>query len=231
MQRVLVIDDEAAFLRALDIILTSRGYEVRVALTGEEGLVDAADHPPDVVVLDLGLPGIPGLDVLRALRGWTTVPVVVLSARHSEEAKVEALDAGADDFVTKPFSINELMARLRAALRRHHPADEELPFVATPDFTIDLAAKRIRLTSGDDVHLTPTEWRVVEVLARNQGRLVSRSDLLLLAWGPGHETQHEYLRTYLRTIRQKLEPDPAAPRYFLTERRMGYRFVDGTEVR
>ncbi len=222
MSRVLVVDDEPQMLRALTTNLRVRGYEVDEADSGEQALEVAARRRPDVVVLDLGLPGIDGVDVVHGLRGWTEVPILVLSAREDEGSKVEALDAGADDYVTKPFGMNELLARLRAALRRATPADEE-PMVSTEDFVVDLAAKRV--TRGTrDVHLTPTEWQVVEVLVRNPGKLVSQRQLLADVWGPHYRTETNYLRLYLAQIRRKLEPEPSRPRYFLTEPGMGYRF-------
>jgi two-component system KDP operon response regulator KdpE len=222
--RVLVIDDEAPFVRALAISLRADGYEVEMAGTGEEGLRRAASGHPDAIVLDLGLPGIDGLEVLEALRAWTDVPVLVLSARHTEEAKVTALDSGADDYVTKPFTINELFARLRAVLRRRAPAGSEEPVVETPDFTVDLVAKMVTTPAGA-VRLTPTEWRIVEELLRHEGRLVSQRQLLQRVWGPQYGTETDYLRTYLAALRRKLEPVPSVPRYFLTEPGMGYRFV------
>jgi two-component system, OmpR family, KDP operon response regulator KdpE len=221
--KLLVIDDEARFLRALAISLRARGYEVETAATGEDGLTVAARAHPDAVVLDLGLPDLDGLDVLRALRGWTTVPVIVLSARHEEQAKVEALDIGADDYVTKPFGMDELLARLRATLRRSVPAQDE-PLIETPDFTIDLAAKRARSATGEDVRLTPIEWGIVTTLVRNRGKLVTQRQLLQEVWGPQYETETEYLRVHLAAIRRKLEPTPSRPRYFVTEAGMGYRF-------
>jgi two-component system KDP operon response regulator KdpE len=224
--KILVIDDEERFLRALAISLRARGYEVDTATTGEEGLQLAAHGHPDVIVLDLGLPGIDGLDVLRGLRGWTTVPVIVLSARHGEPTKVEALDAGADDYVTKPFGMDELLARLRAAMRRATPAADE-PVVATGDFTLDLAAKQAIQPDGAVIRLTPTEWGVVEVLVRNEGKLVSQRQLLQEVWGPEYEKETDYLRVYMAAIRRKLEPDSSRPRYFITEPGMGYRFQRG----
>jgi two-component system KDP operon response regulator KdpE len=226
--KILVIDDEERFLRALAISLRARGYEVDTATTGEEGLQLAAHGHPDVIVLDLGLPGIDGLDVLRGLRGWTTVPVIVLSARHGEPTKVEALDAGADDYVTKPFGMDELLARLRAAMRRATPAADE-PVVATGDFTLDLAAKQATQPDGAVIRLTPTEWGVVEVLVRNEGKLVSQRQLLQEVWGPEYEKETDYLRVYMAAIRRKLEPDSSRPRYFITEPGMGYRFQRGLE--
>jgi two-component system KDP operon response regulator KdpE len=221
--KLLVIDDEARFLRALAISLRARGYEVETAATGEDGLAVAARAHPDAVVLDLGLPDLDGLDVLRALRGWTSVPVIVLSARHEEQAKVEALDIGADDYVTKPFGMDELLARLRATLRRSVPGQDE-PLIETADFTIDLAAKRARNAAGDDVRLTPIEWGIVTTLVRNRGKLVTQRQLLQEVWGPQYETETEYLRVHLAAIRRKLEPTPSRPRYFVTEAGMGYRF-------
>jgi two-component system KDP operon response regulator KdpE len=222
---VLVIDDEAPFVRALEISLKAHGYEVDTAASGEEGLRRAAAHPADAVILDLGLPGIDGLEVLDALRVWTDVPVLVLSARHTEDAKVAALDSGADDYVTKPFTINELFARLRAVLRRRGPVGED-PVVKTADFTIDIAAK-VASNQFGTVLLSPTEWRIVVELLRHEGRLVSKRQLLQSVWGPHYETETEYLRTYLASLRRKLEPVPSLPRYFLTEPGMGYRFVRG----
>jgi two-component system KDP operon response regulator KdpE len=230
MHKLLLVDDEAPFVRAMAISLRAHGYDVIVAGTGEEALHLAADRHPDIIVLDLGLPGIDGIDVLTALRAWTDVPVLVLSARHMENAKVSALDAGADDYVTKPFTFNELLARLRAVMRRRLPTANE-PRVATADFTVDLADKTITAADGP-VRLTPTEWRVVEVLVRNEGRLVTQRQLLQEVWGPDYEKETDYLRTYLAAVRRKLEPQPSAPRYFLTEHGMGYRFQrDGTSRR
>jgi len=225
MTRVLVVDDEPQILRALGINLRARGYEVDLAPDGEQALTLAARHHPDVVVLDLGLPGIDGVEVIRGLRGWSTVPIVVLSVRDGEHDKVSALDAGADDYVTKPFGMDELMARLRAALRRATPA-EEAPVVVTPDFTIDLEAKRVLRGDKDaeEVRLTPTEWHLVEVLVRNQGKLVSQRQLLQEVWGPEYHDETAYLRVHMANVRRKLEPEPSRPRYFFTEPGMGYRF-------
>jgi two-component system KDP operon response regulator KdpE len=223
--RVLVVDDEPQIRRALATNLRARGYEVDLAATGEEALQIAAERHPDVVVLDIGLPGIDGIEVVRGLRGWTTVPIIMLSVREGEADKVEALDAGADDYVTKPFGMNELLARLRAAVRRNMPSEEEA-VVETPDFTIDLSAKKA--TKGDegdeDVHLTPTEWGVVERLVRHRGKLVTQRQLLQEVWGPQYEKEGNYLRVYMAAVRRKLEPEPSRPRYFITEPGMGYRF-------
>jgi two-component system, OmpR family, KDP operon response regulator KdpE len=218
----MVVDDERPIRRTLATNLRVRGYEVDLAATGEEALELAARHRPDVVVLDLGLPGIDGVEVIEGLRGWSRVPIIVLSARDAEAAKVAALDAGADDYVTKPFGMGELLARVRAALRRTVD-DEADASVVTPDFTIDLAAKRVH-RDGHEVHLTPTEWHVLEVLVRSQGRLVAQRQLLQEVWGPQYGTETNYLRLYLAQLRRKLEPEPSRPRYLVTEPGMGYRF-------
>jgi two-component system KDP operon response regulator KdpE len=225
VSRVLVVDDEPQILRALAINLRARGFEVDLAPDGERALELAARHHPDVVVLDLGLPGIGGVDVIRGLRGWSSVPIVVLSVRDAERDKVAALDAGADDYVTKPFGMDELMARLRAALRRATPADQE-PVVETADFTIDLAAKRVH-RDGAEVRLTPTEWHLVEVLVRSPGKLVAQRQLLQEVWGPEYHDETAYLRVHMANVRRKLEPEPSRPRYFFTEPGMGYRFESG----
>jgi two-component system KDP operon response regulator KdpE len=221
--RVLIIDDDASLLRAVGISLRARGYEVIVAGRGEEGLNLAAHKKPDVILLDLGLPGIDGVEVVRGLRGWSTVPIIVLSARHQSVSKVEALDAGADDYVTKPFGMDELLARLRAALRRTVPGPEE-PLVQTDAFIIDLSAKRVT-RDGSDVHLTPKEWDIVEVLVRNPGTLVSHQQLLHEVWGPQYDTETEYLRVLMARVRRKLESDPSRPQHFRTESGTGYRFT------
>ncbi len=222
MTRVLVVDDEPQLVRALAINLRARSYEVDAASDGRSALSLAASRHPDVVVLDLGLPDMDGIEVVRGLRGWTTVPILVLSARQGSAEKVEALDAGADDYVTKPFAMDELLARLRAAIRRATPIDET-PAVHTDAFTVDLAAKRV-LRDGADVRLTPTEWHLLEVLTRSPGRLVGQKQLLQEVWGPRYERETNYLRVYLAQLRRKLEPDPSHPRYLITEPGMGYRF-------
>jgi two-component system KDP operon response regulator KdpE len=227
--RVLVVDDEAPIRRALEANLRARGYEVDLAATGEQALDLAARHHPDLVVLDLGLPGMDGLDVIGGLRGWSTVPVVVLSARGTEPDKVAALDAGADDYVPKPFGMDELLARLRAALRRAAPADET-PVVETPDFRVDLAAKQVTRPDGTAVRLTPTEWHIVEVLARNAGKLVTLQQLLRDVWGTTYTEDSNNLRVHMAHVRRKLEPDPSQPRYLLTEPGMGYRLVGVTST-
>ena len=221
--RVLVVDDEPQILRALAVNLRARHYDVDVAATGEDALVRAADHPPDLVVLDLGLPGISGIEVIEGLRGWSQVPILVLSAREQERSKIEALDAGADDYVTKPFGMGELLARIRAALRRDVGA-LEAAVLETPDFVVDLAAKRVVRGGGEEIRLTPIEWGIVELLVRNAGRLVSQRTLLQQVWGPEYGSETNYLRVHMAHIRRKLEPDPSRPRYFLTEPGMGYRF-------
>ncbi|MGZ6993747.1 MAG: response regulator [Acidimicrobiia bacterium] len=221
--RVLVVDDEGPIRRALGVNLRARGYDVDLAETGEAALELAARHHPDAVVLDLGLPGIDGVEVIEGLRGWSAIPIIVLSARDAEAAKVAALDAGADDYVTKPFGMDELLARLRAALRRAAPSEEEA-VVVTPDFTIDLAVKRVVDSDGAEIRLTPTEWHIVEVLVRHAGKLVGQKQLLQEVWGPAYETETNYLRVFMAQVRRKLEPEPGHPRYFLTEPGMGYRF-------
>jgi two-component system, OmpR family, KDP operon response regulator KdpE len=222
MTRVLVVDDEPQILRGLGTNLRARGYEVETAPDGERALEVAARTHPDVVILDLGLPGIDGVDVIRGLRAWTAVPIIVLSARDQEQDKVEALDAGADDYVSKPFGMDELLARLRAAERRVMPGEENA-VVVTDDFRVDLSAKRVSGSDGD-IRLTPTEWHLVETLIRHPGKLVSQRQLLHDVWGPQYQDETNYLRVYMAQIRRKLEPDPARPRYFITEPGMGYRF-------
>ncbi|MER7824680.1 MULTISPECIES: response regulator [unclassified Streptomyces] len=226
MTRVLVVEDEPQIVRALVINLKARRYEVDAAADGATALELAAARHPDVVVLDLGLPDMDGVEVIKGLRGWTRVPILVLSARHSSDEKVEALDAGADDYVTKPFGMDELLARLRAAVRRAEPAagsGEDEVIVETADFTVDLAAKKAA-REGRDVRLTPTEWHLLEVLVRNRGKLVSQKQLLQEVWGPSYGTETNYLRVYMAQLRRKLEADPSHPRHFITEPGMGYRF-------
>ena len=222
MPRILAVDDEPPILRTLAANLRARGYDVDLAADGEHALELAARHPPDAVVLDLGLPGISGLDVIRGLRGWTDTPIIILSAREAQADKVAALDAGADDYVTKPFGMDELLARLRAALRRGTASPQD-PIIETPHFSVDLAAKRITSASGE-IRLTPTEWHLVEVLVRNTGKLVTARQLLKEVWGPDYGDETNYLRVHFAHIRRKLEPEPARPRYFITEPGMGYRF-------
>lgn len=222
MTRVLIVDDEPQLARGLSLNLVARGYDVDVARDGRSALEIAAERPPDLVILDLGLPDIDGVQVIEGLRVWSSMPILVLSAREQESSKIAALDAGADDYVTKPFGMGELLARIRAAERRSAPGDEPAS-VATPDFVVDLAAKKIHRGDGE-VHLTPTEWHLVEILVRNPGKLVLQRQLLREVWGPRYETETNYLRVYMAQIRRKLEPEPAHPRYFITEPGMGYRF-------
>jgi two-component system, OmpR family, KDP operon response regulator KdpE len=245
--RVLVVDDEPQILRALAINLRARGYEVSTAVSGGDALSSAARHPPDLVVLDLGLPDMDGVEVVRGLRGWLPAPILILSGRTESADKVEALDAGADDYVTKPFSVDELFARLRAVARRAQPTDT-LPTVTFGDVIVDLATRRVtrrpisdrdapdnprREDYGspgpdgaldEEVHLTPTEWHLLDELLRHPGKLLSRRNLLAQTWGPGYETANGNLRVFMAQLRRKLESDPARPRYLLTEPGLGYRF-------
>ncbi len=244
MTRVLVIDDEPSILRALRINLTARNYEVSTASDGASGLAAVSRDRPDVLILDLGLPDMDGTDVIHGVRGWTSTPIIVLSVWGQEHQKVAALDAGADDYVTKPFGMDELLARMRAAVRRT-PAAEAPPRVRLGDLVVDLAAKRVtrdgsgagRTRSADaaeaggtdgppdgDIRLTPTEWHLLEVLLRNPGKLLSHRQLLNDVWGPGYDNAGGNLRLYMAQLRRKLEPDPARPRWLITEPGMGYRY-------
>lgn len=225
MTRVLVVDDEAPIRRAMAANLKARGYDVDLAASGEEALTLAARHHPDVVLLDLGLPGLDGLDVIDGLRGWTQVPIVVLSARDTERDKVAALDAGADDYVSKPFGMDELLARLRAAVRRS-TGSEQTAIVTTEDFTVDLTSKQLLDRAGQPVRLTPIEWQLLEVLVRHRGKLVARRQLLREVWGPEFGDESNYLRVHVAHLRRKLEPDRSRPRYLVTEPGLGYRFND-----
>jgi two-component system KDP operon response regulator KdpE len=234
MPRVLVVDDEPQILRALRINLRAREYEVLLAATGTEALEVAAKHPPDLVILDLGLPGVDGIDVIAGLRGWTSVPIIVLSGRADSTDKVEALDAGADDYVTKPFAMEELLARMRAAVRRSR-TQEDLPQLRLGRLTVDLSAKRVSpdaasgTDAAGDIRLTPTEWHLLEVLLRNPGKLLTRQQLLTEVWGPGYADATGNLRLYMTQLRRKLEPDPARPRWLITEPGMGYRYQPGPD--
>ncbi|HQR78723.1 MAG TPA: response regulator transcription factor [Actinomycetota bacterium] len=225
--KVLIVEDDAGLARALTITLRARGDEPVWAQTGRGALDAMAQAHPEVIILDLGLPDLDGLEVLAAVRGWSQIPVVVLSARNSAEEKVRALDAGADDYVTKPFGMDELLARLRAAHRRGGP-QEQPPVVRTAEFTIDLPRHRV-LRAGQEVRLTPTEWRLLELLAINAGKVVGRQELLDDLRGPNVPTRGHYLRVYLAQLRAKLEPDPAEPRYLITIPGVGYR-LDGAEI-
>jgi two-component system, OmpR family, KDP operon response regulator KdpE len=220
--RVLIVEDEPQLLRALGINLRARRYDVRTASDGASALAVASRQPPDLVVLDLGLPDMDGVDVIHGLRGWCAAPIIVLSAREAQADKVAALDAGADDYVTKPFGMDELLARMRAAIRRGTLTDTS-PVVRTDAFSVDLAAKRVTTPAGE-VRLTPTEWHLLEVLVRNPDKLVGHKQLLHEVWGPEYESETNYLRVYMAQLRRKLEPDPARPRHLLTEPGMGYRF-------
>ena len=222
MTRVLVVDDEPQILRALRINLRARQYEVYTAQTGAQALAEAAHHPPDLVILDLGLPDLDGVEVIDGLRGWTDAPIIVLSGRADSTDKVEALDAGADDYVTKPFGMDELLARMRAVTRRS-AAEVNEPQVSLGDTIIDLAAKRV-IRGEKDIRLTPTEWHLLEVLLRHPGKLLSQRQLLQEVWGPGYADATGNLRLYMAQLRRKLEPDPARPHWLLTEPGMGYRF-------
>jgi two-component system, OmpR family, KDP operon response regulator KdpE len=231
---VLVIDDEPQIVRALRINLRVRQYEVHTAGTAGEALALAARHPPDLVILDLGLPDLDGVEVIHGLRGWTDAPIIVLSGRADSTDKVEALDAGADDYVTKPFGMDELLARMRAVTRRSS-ADGDVPQVRLGDLVVDLAAKRVYRPSaqggatGSDIRLTPTEWHLLEVLLRNPGKLMSQQQLLSEVWGPGYADATGNLRLYMAQLRRKLEPDSARPRWLLTEPGMGYRYQPDPE--
>ena len=222
--RILVVDDEPGLAHALSITLRATGWEVTTAGDGASAISAAASQTPDVVLLDLGLPDMSGLDVITAIRGWSRVPIVVLSARQHGEDKVDALDAGADDYVTKPFAMNELLARLRAAVRRASvPSDLDDAVVTAGSLTVDLARRRV-LRDGAEVRLSPTEWSMLEVLVRNRGRLVGRVQLLQEVWGPGYSDETHYLRVYSALLRRKLEDDPAHPRHIITQPGMGYIF-------
>ncbi|MEU6170200.1 response regulator [Streptomyces tanashiensis] len=227
MTRVLVVEDDAQLARALVINLQARQYAVDAAPDGATALSLAAAEPPDVLIVDLGLPDMDGVDVIQALRRWSRAPVLVLSARSGSEDKIRALDAGADDYMTKPFSMDELLARLRAATRRAAEAPTLEPVaggqVSTDDFTVDLVAKKVKRVDRD-VRLTPTEWHLLEILICNPGRLISQRRLLQEVWGPSYSTKTNYLRVYMAQLRRKLEVDPSHPRYLITEPGMGYRF-------
>jgi two-component system, OmpR family, KDP operon response regulator KdpE len=225
VKTVLVVDDEPQLLRALRINLRVREFDVRTAATGVEALQQASRHPPDMVILDLGLPDLDGVEVIEGLRGWTSAPIIVLSGRADSTGKVEALDAGADDYVTKPFNMEELLARMRAVGRRAI-GDGDEPQFRIGDLVVDLAAKRVsrRDGSGADVRLTPTEWHLLEVLLRNPGKLLGQQYLLNEVWGPGYADASGNLRLYMAQLRRKLEPDPGAPHWLITEPGMGYRF-------
>jgi len=232
--RILIADDDPQILRALRITLTAQGYDVVTATSGPQAITQAIDHRPEVLMIDLGMPGLDGVDVIHAVRGWSQAPILVVSGRTGAVDKVEALDAGADDYVTKPFSIEELLARIRALTRRVGSGVDAAPVVHFGDVTVDLSARTVLRGAdgaGAPVRLTPTEWQVLERLVRNPGRLVTRQTLLTEIWGSQHVTDTGYLRLYVAQLRKKLEPEPARPRYLLTEAGMGYRFdPDGGAV-
>jgi two-component system, OmpR family, KDP operon response regulator KdpE len=228
--RILVVDDEPQIRRALGLHLGARGYEVFEADTGERAIQVAASEHPEVVLLDLGLPGMDGVLVIQALRGWTNMPIIVLTVRDDERSKVQALDAGADDYVTKPFGMAELLARVRAVLRRTPADGESMPEVITSSFRLDLAAHRAFVGDEPDdveVRLTPTEWAMVEYLVRHPGRLVTYRQLITAVWGPSYDPDSNLLRVHMAHIRRKLETDGARPRHFITDSGMGYRFENG----
>ena len=222
MSRILIVEDDPQMLRAVSINLRARHYTVTAVSNGADALKAAAANPPDLVILDLGLSDMDGVEVVAGLRGWTTVPIIILSARDAQRDKVNALDVGADDYLTKPFGMDELLARVRAALRRAQP-DPQAPVVSTDAFTIDLAAKRA-LRHGTPVKLTPTEWHLIEILIRHPGQLVTGNQLLTEVWGPGREKDTNYLRVYMAQLRAKLEHDPSHPLHLITEPGLGYRF-------
>ncbi len=222
MSRILIVEDDPQMLRAVSINLRARHYTVTAVSNGADALKAAAANPPDLVILDLGLSDMDGVEVVAGLRGWTTVPIIILSARDTQRDKVNALDVGADDYLTKPFGMDELLARVRAALRRAQP-DPQAPVVSTDAFTIDLAAKRA-LRHGTPVKLTPTEWHLIEILIRHPGQLVTGNQLLTEVWGPGREKDTNYLRVYMAQLRAKLEHDPSHPLHLITEPGLGYRF-------
>lgn len=223
--KVLIADDDAQLVRALSVTLSARGYEVVTARDGREAIDAVITERPDLVLLDLGMPRLDGIGVLEGVRAWSQVPVLVLSGRTDSSDKVDALDAGADDYVTKPFQMDELLARLRALGRRRVVVSEETPTIAIGPLLVDLVAKQVTPAEGPAIRLTPTEWRLLEVLVTNPDRLMTREMLLTEVWGPTHGNDSGYLRLYMAQLRRKLEPDPAHPRYLVTESGMGYRFA------
>jgi two-component system KDP operon response regulator KdpE len=223
--KVLIADDDPQLVRALGVTLTARGYDVVTARDGRAAIDTVITERPDIVMLDLGMPRLDGIGVLQGIRAWTQVPVLVLSGRTDSADKVDALDAGADDYVTKPFQMDELLARLRALGRRRVVASDETPSIAIGPLLVDLVAKQVTPTEGPAIRLTPTEWRLLEVLVTNPDRLMTREMLLTEVWGPTHGNDSGYLRLYMAQLRRKLEPDPAHPRYLVTESGMGYRFT------
>jgi two-component system, OmpR family, KDP operon response regulator KdpE len=225
MTRVLIVEDDPQLLRALAINLRARHYDVDTAPDGATALAAANRRPPDLVILDLGLPDMDGIQVIRGLRGWCSATIIVLSAREAQTGKVSALDSGADDYMTKPFGMDELLARIRAAIRRVVPNTTAQPVVRTDTFTVDLSDRRVTTEDGE-IRLTPTEWHVLEVLIRHSGKLVGQKQLLQEVWGPSYESETNYLRVYMAQLRRKLERNPARPRHLLTEPGIGYRFEE-----
>lgn len=223
MTAVLVVDDDPHLLRALRITLQAHGYDVTTAADGHSALLAASQQPLALVILDLGLPDMDGTAVIREIRTWSQVPVLVLSARHGSDDKVQALDAGADDYITKPFGLEEMLARMRALLRRSADPDHE-PVVTTDAFTVDLGKRRVT-RDGEDIRLTPTEWNILAVLVRNPEKLITQQQLLSEVWGPAYAKETNYLRVYMAQLRRKLEPDTGNPRHLLTEAGIGYRFL------
>jgi len=221
---ILVVDDDPHIVRALAITLKGQGYTVVTATDGESALRAAAQRPIAVMILDLGLPDMEGNAVITAVREWSAVPILVLSARHGSNDKVEALDAGADDYITKPFGLEELLARLRALLRRSTEPMEEVTKVETSSFTVDLGKRQIT-KEGQDVRMTPTEWNILDILIRNPDKLITQQQLLTEVWGPAYAKEANYLRVYMAQLRRKLEKEPGSPRHLITEPGMGYRFV------
>jgi len=223
--RVLIIDDEPPIRRLLKVALTAHGYDPVEATSGQEGLQQAAFLHPDLIILDLGLPDLDGLEVIKSLREWSQVPVIILTVREHEQDKIAVLDVGADDYVTKPFSMGELLARMRVALR-HAAQKEDEPVLHLGDLTVDLA-RRLVTVAGREVKLTPTEYEILKHLAVNAGRVLTHRQLLRTIWGPEYQDETHYLRVYIGQLRRKLEPDPARPRYIITEPGVGYRLVAG----
>jgi two-component system KDP operon response regulator KdpE len=223
--RILVIDDEHQIRRMLNVALSAHGYSLAEASSGKEGLSQASIFHPDLVVLDLGLPDLDGMEVISRLREWTQVPIIVLSVRERENDKIDALDAGADDYLTKPFSMGELLARIRVAIK-HFAKSEDEPVLAFPDLTIDLA-RRIVLLLGQEVKLTPTEYEILKYLALHSGRVITHGQLLRAVWGPNYQGETHYLRVYIGQLRRKIEKNPTQPRYIMTEAGVGYRFISG----
>jgi two-component system KDP operon response regulator KdpE len=225
----LLVEDDDNLRRALTLTLRARGYQITDVASGRAAIDELSRHRFDVVILDLGLPDMDGVDVIRRVRSDSAIPIIVLSARRDEIDKVRALDAGADDYMTKPFGVDELLARVRAAVRRSGKGSEQRT-IRTPDFVVDLGVKTVIDGDGQPIHLTPTEWGVLETLIKANGLLVSSGDLLSDVWGPGYDEQTNYLRVYVGQLRRKLEPDPSRPRYIITSPGIGYRFVvSGTE--